>query len=108
MELDECACGKAAETAEHFLFRYRKLFGHDVDAFKCRLLGVEALTEAEHSLWRRTWLVGKLNNLVVSIHRLDLSTNMLHSVQHEAFADSFDSKLNARKPLDTVLDNETR
>ncbi|KAM4068002.1 restless-like transposase [Hirsutella rhossiliensis] len=83
-------------------------FGHDADAFERRLSGAEPLTEAEHLLWRKKGPVGKLHNLVVSIHRSDLLTNMLRSIQREAFAKSSDPKLNTRKPMDVILDNDTR
>ncbi|EXU94994.1 hypothetical protein X797_011930, partial [Metarhizium robertsii] len=83
------------------------LFGHDADAFERRISGAEPLTEAEHLIWRKKGPVGKLHNLVVAIHRSDLLTGMLRSIQQEAFAKSSDPKLNAGKPLDVILDNDT-
>lgn len=84
------------------------LFGHDADAFERRVSGGEPLTEAEHLIWRKKGPAGKLHNLVVAIHRSDLLTGMLRSIQQEVFAKSSDPKLNARKPLDVILDNDTR
>ncbi|KAG7403263.1 putative AC9 transposase [Fusarium oxysporum f. sp. rapae] len=84
------------------------LFGHDADAFERRISGAEPLTEAEHLIWRKKGPAGKLHNLVVAIHRSDLLTGMLRNIQQEAFNKSSDPKLNARKPLDVILDNDTR
>ncbi|KAJ3454556.1 hypothetical protein MRS44_013156 [Fusarium solani] len=83
------------------------LFGHDADAFERRISGAEPLTEAEHLIWRKKGPAGKLHNLVVAIHRSDLLTGMLRNIQQEAFK-STDPKLKARKPLDVILDNDTR
>jgi hypothetical protein len=84
------------------------LFGHDADAFERRILGAEPLTEAEHLIWHKKGPAGKLHNLVVAIHRSDLLAGMLRNIQQEAFNKSCDPKLNARKPLDVILDNDTR
>ncbi|KAG7414965.1 hypothetical protein Forpi1262_v016895 [Fusarium oxysporum f. sp. raphani] len=84
------------------------LFGHDADAFERRISGVGPLTEAEHLIWRKKGPAGKLHNLVIAIHRSDLLTGMLRNIQQEAFNKSSDPKLNARKPLDVILDNDTR
>ncbi|RYC79205.1 hypothetical protein BFJ63_vAg17916 [Fusarium oxysporum f. sp. narcissi] len=45
------------------------LFGHNVEAFEEQLSGEAALSEAEHTLWRRKGPVGKLHNLVVDVRR---------------------------------------
>lgn len=45
---------------------------------------------------------------MVAIHRSDLLTGMLRNIQQEAFNKSSDPKLNARKSLDVILDNNTR
>ncbi|KAG6979451.1 hypothetical protein FOFC_17288 [Fusarium oxysporum] len=84
------------------------LFGHDADAFERRISGAEPLTEAEPLIWRKKGPAGKLHNLVVAIHRSDLLTGMLRNIQQEAFNKSSDPKLNARKPLNVILDNDTR
>jgi hypothetical protein len=84
------------------------LFGHDADAFERCISGGEPLTEAEHLIWRKKGPAGKLHNLVLAIHRSDLLTGMLRSIQQEAFAKSSDPKISARKPLDVILDNDTR
>ncbi|KAJ6436908.1 P-loop containing nucleoside triphosphate hydrolase protein [Purpureocillium lavendulum] len=84
------------------------LFGHDADAFERHLSGAEPLTEAEHLIWRKKGPAGKLHNLVVAIHRSDLLTNMLRGIQREASVKLSDPKPNGRKPLDVILDNDTR
>jgi hypothetical protein len=84
------------------------LFGHDVDAFERRISGTEPLTEAEHLIWRKKGPAGKLHNLVVAIRRSDLLAGMLRNIQREAFNKSTKPKLNARKPLHVILDNDTR
>ncbi|KAM5528514.1 hAT family dimerization domain protein, partial [Fusarium oxysporum f. sp. phaseoli] len=61
------------------------LFGHNVEAFEEQLSGAAALFEAEHALWRRKGPVRKLHNLVVEARRIE-----------------------ARKPLDLIIDNDTR
>ncbi|KAG6990881.1 putative AC transposase [Fusarium oxysporum f. sp. conglutinans] len=50
------------------------LFGHNVEAFEEQLSGEAALSEAEHTLWRRKGPVGKLHNLVVDVRRSDQLT----------------------------------
>ncbi|KAG7435391.1 hypothetical protein Forpi1262_v002027 [Fusarium oxysporum f. sp. raphani] len=84
------------------------LFGHDADAFERRISGAEPLTEAEHLIWRKKGPAGKLHDLVVAIRRSDLLAGRLRNNQREAFNKSTDPKLNARKPLDIILDNDTR
>ncbi|KAM5360625.1 hypothetical protein ACJA88_014770 [Fusarium oxysporum] len=52
--------------------------------------------------------VGKLHNLVVAIHRSDLLTTLLRSIQRLEFDASEDPRVRIRKPLNVVVDNETR
>ncbi|PWI64137.1 hypothetical protein PCL_12103 [Purpureocillium lilacinum] len=66
------------------------LFGHKVEAFEEQLSGAAALSEAEHTLWRRKGPVGKLHNL------------------RAEFDMSSDPRIRARKPLDLIMDNDTR
>jgi hypothetical protein len=84
------------------------LFGHDADAFERRISGAEPLSKGEHLIWRKKGPAGKLHDLVVAIHRSDLLAGMLRNIQQEAFNKSSDPKLNARKPLGVILDNDTR
>ncbi|KID81255.1 restless-like transposase [Metarhizium guizhouense ARSEF 977] len=84
------------------------LFGHNVEAFEEQLSGAAALSEAEHTLWRRKGPVGKLHNLVVDIRRSDQLTYLLRSIQRSEFDMSADARIRARKPLDLIIDNDTR
>ena len=84
------------------------LFGHNVEAFEEQLSGAAALSEAEHTLWRRKGPVGKLHNLVVDVRRSDQLTYMLRSIQRAEFDMSSDARIRARKPLDLIIDNDTR
>ncbi|RYP56930.1 hypothetical protein DL770_010799 [Monosporascus sp. CRB-9-2] len=84
------------------------LFGHDVEAFEASIYGEEALTEAEHELWRKKGPVGKLHNMVVTIHRSDKLTHMLRAIQEDHSLISNNPRIRAKKPLDVKLDNDTR
>ncbi|ODA77193.1 hypothetical protein RJ55_06820 [Drechmeria coniospora] len=91
------------------------LFGHKVEAFEEQLsgaaalsAGAAALSEAEHELWRRKGPVGKLHNLVADVRRSDHLTYLLRSVQRAEFDMSSDPRVRARKPLDLIMDNDTR
>ncbi|KAL9561234.1 hypothetical protein ACKAV7_014589 [Fusarium commune] len=84
------------------------LFGHNVEAFEEQLSGAAALSEAEHALWRRKGPVGKLHNLVVEVRRSDQLTYLLRSIQRSEFDMSSDPRIKARKPLDLIIDNDTR
>ncbi|KAL9572117.1 hypothetical protein ACKAV7_003834 [Fusarium commune] len=84
------------------------LFGHKADAFERQLSGQAPLSEAEHLLWQKRGPVGKLHNVVVFIHRSDKLTDLLREVQRIAFDQSPDPKVRTKKPLDVVLDNDTR
>jgi hypothetical protein len=84
------------------------LFGHNVEAFEEQLSGAAALSEAEHALWRRKGPVGKLHNLVIDVRRSDQLTYLLRSIQHHEFDISPDPGIRARKPLDLIIDNDTR
>ncbi|KAL3955866.1 hypothetical protein ACCO45_009885 [Purpureocillium lilacinum] len=61
-----------------------------------------ALATAEHELWRKRGPVGKLHNLVISIHRSALLTTLLRSIQR------LDLRVRFHKPFEVVVDNETR
>jgi hypothetical protein len=84
------------------------LFGHNVEAFEEQLSGAAALSEAEHTLWRRKGTVGKLHNLVVDVRRSDQLTYLLRSIQRSECDMSSDPRVRARKPVDLVIDNDTR
>jgi hypothetical protein len=84
------------------------LFGHNVEAFEEQLSGEAALSEAEHSLWRRKGPVGKLHNFVVDVRRSDQLKYLLRSIQRSEFDASSDPTMRGRKPLDLVIDNDTR
>ncbi|KAJ0134726.1 Fumarylacetoacetase [Fusarium oxysporum f. sp. albedinis] len=83
------------------------LFGKDADAFESRLGHGDLLATAELELWRKRGPVGKLHNLVVAIHRSDLLTTLLRSIQRLEFDASEDPQVRIRKPLNVVVDNET-
>ncbi|RYP68175.1 hypothetical protein DL771_006825 [Monosporascus sp. 5C6A] len=76
------------------------LFGHDIEAFEACIYGEEALTMAEHELWRKKGPVGKLHNLVVIVHRSDKLTNMLRAIQADQIAASDNPRIRTQKPLD--------
>jgi hypothetical protein len=83
------------------------LFGHSSEAFEDD--GENELVDSKaHELWRRKGPVGKLHNLVLWIHRSDLLTNLLRSLQLMAYSTSVDPTVRARKPLDVVTDVATR
>ncbi|KAH7461855.1 hypothetical protein FOMA001_g18916 [Fusarium oxysporum f. sp. matthiolae] len=84
------------------------LFGHNVEAFEEQLSGEAALSEAEHTLWRRKGPVGKLHNLVVDVRRSDQLTYLLRSIQRSEFDLSSDPRIRARQPVDLIIDNDTR
>ncbi|KJZ68169.1 hypothetical protein HIM_12437 [Hirsutella minnesotensis 3608] len=84
------------------------LFGHNVEAFEEQLSGAAALSEAEHILWRRKGPVGKLHNLVVDVRRSDQLTYLLRSIQRSEYDMSPDVRTRERKPLDLIIDNDTR
>lgn len=84
------------------------LFGHKADAFERQLSGQAPLSAAEHLLWQKRGPVGKLHNLVVFIHRSDKLTYLLREIQQTSFEQSSDSQTKAKKPLDVVVDNDTR
>ncbi|EXU94742.1 hAT family dimerization domain protein [Metarhizium robertsii] len=84
------------------------LFGKDIDAFEGRLGRGDMSATTEHELWRKKGPVGKLHNLVVAIHRSDVLTTLLRSIQQLEFDASEDPRIRIRKPLNVVVDNETR
>ncbi|KID81274.1 restless-like transposase [Metarhizium guizhouense ARSEF 977] len=84
------------------------LFGHNVEAFEEQLSGAAALSEAEHTLWRRKGPVGKLHNLVVDVRRSDQLTYLLRSIQRSEFDMSSDPRIRASQPVDLIIDNDTR
>ncbi|KAM3554984.1 hypothetical protein ARSEF4850_006205 [Beauveria asiatica] len=68
------------------------LFGKDADAFEsCSRQGDNSAT-TEHELWRKKGPVGKLHNLVVAIHRSDVLTTLLRSIQRLESDASEDSR----------------
>ncbi|KAI8395983.1 hypothetical protein FOFC_21513, partial [Fusarium oxysporum] len=84
------------------------LFGSNPEAFENQLSGAAALSETEHDLWRRRGPVGKLHNLVVDIDRSDVLSYLLRGVQQADMDQSIDPRVRARKPLNIVVDNDTR
>ncbi|KPA35654.1 hypothetical protein FLAG1_11631 [Fusarium langsethiae] len=84
------------------------LFGSNPEAFENQLSGAAALSETEHDLWRRRGPVGKLHNLVVDIDRSDVLSYLLRGVQQVDMDQSIDPRVRARKPLNIVVDNDTR
>ncbi|WAO97211.1 Hypothetical protein NCS54_01492600 [Fusarium falciforme] len=57
---------------------------------------------------RRKGPVGKLHNLVVDVRGFDQLTYLLRSIQRSEFDMSSDARIRARKPLDWIIDNDTR
>nr|AAK16925.1 restless-like transposase [Fusarium breviconum] len=84
------------------------LFGSNPEAFENQLSGAAALSETKHDLWRRRGPVGKLHNLVVDIDRSNVLTYLLRGVQQADMDQSIDPRVRARKPLNIVVDNDTR
>ncbi|KAG7413287.1 hypothetical protein Forpi1262_v016983 [Fusarium oxysporum f. sp. raphani] len=52
--------------------------------------------------------VGKAHNFVVWVHRADLLTQLLHQLQRDSFAASGEPENGKQRPVDVVLDNDTR
>ena len=84
------------------------LFGHDADAFEEEISADSTIDASRHEAWRRKGPIGKLHNLVVVIHRSDVLTQLLRNSQQLAFNRSEDPKIKAKRPKDTVMDNQTR
>lgn len=105
-----CSRGRRGRCFGHVINLVVKaiLFGKDADAFEsCSRQGDVSAT-TEHELWRKKGPVGKLHNLVVAIHRSDVLTALLRSIQRLEFDASEDPRVRIRKPLNVVVDNETR
>jgi hypothetical protein len=84
------------------------LFGKDVDAFEKSLVKEEPLARATHDQWMRKGPVGKAHNFVVWVHRADLLTQLLRQLQRDSFAASGEPESGKQRPVDVVLDNDTR
>jgi hypothetical protein len=84
------------------------LFGKNTEAFEQQLSGAEALSDAEHELWRKKGPVGKLHNLVVTINRSDILTHLLDDIQQRDIDSSNDPTAKSKKPLRVIVDNDTR
>ncbi len=84
------------------------LFGKDVDAFEESLVNGELLVRAAHDRWMQKGPVGKAHNFVVWVHRSDMLTRLLRQLQQDFFAASDDLKVQEQKPVDVVIDNDTR
>lgn len=84
------------------------LFGKNVEAFEQQLSGAEALSDAEHQLWRKNGPVGKLHNLVAAINRSDILTYLLDNLQQRDIDASDEPTVKSKKPLRVVIDNDTR
>ncbi|OAQ57863.1 restless-like transposase [Pochonia chlamydosporia 170] len=84
------------------------LFGHKAEALEAEVDGGPGVDAAQHEIWRKKGPVGKLHNLVHWIHRSDKLTYHLRALQEEFFQHSDNLKIQAKKPVDVVLDNQTR
>jgi hypothetical protein len=84
------------------------LFGKSADAFEEQLSGVKPLSEDEHALWRKKGPVGKLHNLIIAVNRSDILTYLLRELQQADIDASTNAKVKSKKPLDVVVDNDTR
>lgn len=84
------------------------LFGHSVDAFEEEVDGEPALDATQHEIWRKKGPIGKLHNLVHWIHRSDVLTYALRNLQSDHHQRSDNAVDQAKKPLDVVVDNQTR
>lgn len=84
------------------------LFGKDADAFEESLANGELLARAAHDQWMKKGPVGKAHNFVVWVHRSDMMTQLLRQLQQDFFAASDDLKVREQKPVDLVIDNDTR
>lgn len=84
------------------------LFGKDADAFEKSVVNGESLARATHDEWMRKGPVGKAHNFVVWVHRSDLLTQLLRQLQQDSFSASDDPEIGKQRPVDVVLDNDTR
>ena len=84
------------------------LFGHRAEAFEAEFDGNAGCDAVQHELWRKKGPIGKLHNLVHWIHRSDKLTYRLRALQEELFQHCSSPKTRPLKPLDVVLDNQTR
>lgn len=84
------------------------LFGKDADAFEESLVNGELLARAAHDLWMQKGPVGKAHNFVVWVHRSDMLTQLLRQLQQDFFEASDDAKVRKQKPVDVIVDNDTR
>lgn len=103
-------CGRCGRCFGHVINLVVKaiLFGKDADAFECCSRQGDVSATTEHERWRKKGPVGKLHNLVVAIHRSDVLTTLLRSIQRLEFDASEDPRVRIRKPPHVVVDNETR
>jgi len=84
------------------------LFGPDAEAFEDTVVEGELLARACHVAWMKKGPVGKAHNFVVWVNRSDIFTQMLRKIQKEHADQATDRADKERKPLDVVLDNDTR
>ena len=84
------------------------LFGKDADAFEEPLVNGELLARAAHDQWMQKGPVGKAHNFVVWVHRSDMLTQLLRQLQQDFFEASDDLKVRKQKPVDVIVDNDTR
>jgi hypothetical protein len=84
------------------------LFGKDAEAFEETIERGELLARAAHDEWMKKGPVGKVHNWVVWVHRSDLLTNMLKELQQDSINTSDDPEVQKQKPLEVILDNDTR
>ncbi|KAK8869252.1 restless-like transposase [Apiospora arundinis] len=84
------------------------LFGSDAEAFEDTVVEGELLARASHVAWMKKGPVGKAHNFVVWVNRSDIFTQMLRKIQKEHADQATDRADKERKPLDVVLDNDTR
>jgi hypothetical protein len=84
------------------------LFGKDVEAFDESIEKGELLARAAHDEWMKKGPVGKVHNWVVWVHRSDVLTNLLKQLQQDSIDASTDPEVQKLRPLEVILDNDTR
>ncbi|OAA52146.1 Ribonuclease H-like protein [Cordyceps fumosorosea ARSEF 2679] len=84
------------------------LFGKDVEAFEDTVAKGEALARAAHDTWMRRGPVGKAHNFAIWVHRSDVLTQLLRQIQQDSYAAADDAEVGKQRPVDVVIDNDTR
>jgi hypothetical protein len=84
------------------------LFGKDVEAFDESIERGELLARTAHDEWMKKGPVGKVHNWVVWVHRSDVLTTLLKQLQQDSIDASTDPEVQKLRPLEVILDNDTR